>query len=81
VILDGEIVLDGDLVPIVLSHGLAASRTFFSVLCRDLASMGFVVFAIDHQDGSCVYTQKENGEEIVFDTLAPFICPNDMFGK
>ena len=44
-------------------HGLAGNRTSQSGSCRDLASHGYIVFSIDHCDGSASYAQKENGEE------------------
>ena len=60
------------LIPIIFSHGLQASRGFYSVICRELASQGFIVFALDHRDGSCHYTEDSDGKESKkFITLVP----------
>ena len=50
-----------------MSHGLYASRTIYTTVCRELASHGYIVFAIDHHDGSNHYTEDQNGEPIKFD--------------
>ena len=44
-------------------HGLAGSRTSQSGSCRDLASHGYIVFSIDHNDGSAYYSRKNEGSE------------------
>ena len=43
------------LIPVILLHGLAGSRTSQSGSCRDMASHGYIVFSIDHNDGSAHY--------------------------
>jgi predicted dienelactone hydrolase len=50
------------LVPIVFSHGLSSNRTMHSVVCRDLASQGFIVFAPDHMDLSSSYYETPDRE-------------------
>lgn len=52
------------LIPIILLHGLCGSRTSQSGSCRDLASHGYIVFSIDHHDGSAHFSQKQNGKEL-----------------
>lgn len=37
-------------------------------LCRELASHGHIVFAIDHTDGSNMYTELADGTPIYLDT-------------
>ena len=44
--------------PMVYCHGLACMRTAQSVSCKDFASHGFLVFSIDHYDGTANYTRK-----------------------
>jgi predicted dienelactone hydrolase len=39
-------------VPLIFSHGIGGSRTLFSSLCKDLASQGHIVYALEHKDGS-----------------------------
>lgn len=36
--------------------------------CRELASQGYIVFALDHHDGSCNYTEKVDGSPVEFIT-------------
>lgn len=49
---------DSKLVPIIYSHGLASSCGIYSAHLRELASHGYIIFAMDHQDGSCGYTEN-----------------------
>lgn len=37
---------------VVFSHGLCGTRTMYSIICSELASHGYVVFALEHADGS-----------------------------
>jgi hypothetical protein len=39
------------------------------------------VFAIDHHDGSCPYTELPSAKGVFFDAEAPFICQKDMYKK
>ena len=54
-----ENVNDSKLVPILFSHGLASSCSIYSAHLRELASHGYIVFAMDHQDRSCGYTEDQ----------------------
>ena len=57
--------------PIVFSHGLTAMGTFYIGLMRDLASQGYLVLALNHQDESCTFTTNSKGEELFY-KKAPF---------
>lgn len=48
----------------MFSHGLFAQKVHYSGLHKDLASHGYIVFAINHADGSCMHTQNSRGEPI-----------------
>ena len=53
----------GKRIPIVFSHDVMRSRHSYSVLCAELAAHGYVVFALDHHDGSCTHTVKSTVDE------------------
>ena len=48
--------------PIIFSHGLAGSKRLYIGLMKDLASHGYLVLAVDHQDGTCFYTFTASGK-------------------
>lgn len=50
------------LCPIVFSHGMKGSRCMYSTICQEMASHGYIVFALDHHDGSCPYTEDRSGK-------------------
>jgi predicted dienelactone hydrolase len=69
-------------VPIILSHGLTGSRALYSTAGRELASHGYIVFILDHHDGSCAYTEDSTGTKTWwFDKDAPFFDYDDMNKK
>ena len=57
------------LIPMTYSHGLTSCRTFQSGSCRDLASHGYIVFSIDHHDGTCNYSRLKSGDEKYWSSL------------
>lgn len=55
--------------PLVLfSHGLYGCAAGYSGLCAELASHGSCVVALEHKDGSAVYTETDDGEAITYNT-------------
>jgi hypothetical protein len=70
------------LIPIVFSHGLTASRVLYQVTARELASHGYIIFLIDHHDGTCTYTENKRGDKkFYFDSDTPFWQYEDMHAK
>jgi len=51
------------LIPLIYCHGLSSNRTMHSGTCRDLASHGYLVFVLDHQDGTSSYTVSKDGNK------------------
>ena len=64
------------LAPVIMSHGLMSDQSLYSRHCLELASHGYIVFGIHHNDGSCSYTEKSNGEPVYFNKSAPFFDMN-----
>ena len=59
------------LTPVVFSHGLTGSRTHYQMVFQEYASNGYIVFALDHLDGSCSYTRLKDGTPKHFDQSMP----------
>jgi platelet-activating factor acetylhydrolase len=58
--------------PIVMfSHGLGGSMEMYTQLCQQIASHGFFVVAMEHEDGSGAYAETKQGEAI------PYKRPDD----
>mmetsp|Transcript_110 Transcript_110/g.109 ORF Transcript_110/g.109 Transcript_110/m.109 type:complete len:90 (+) Transcript_110:162-431(+) len=53
-----------NLIPIVFSHGYSGFCQLYTCLCRELASAGYIVFSMGHQDGSGIYTTDRDGNPI-----------------
>jgi hypothetical protein len=51
---------------VVFSHGLSGSMEFYTQLCQLIASHGFLVVAMEHEDGSAAYAETPSGEPIPF---------------
>jgi len=67
-----------DLRPIVLSHGMGLSRLFYQLLACNLASCGFVVFLVDHHDGTCAYTEGIEDSKKLFSFSQWFESPQEF---
>lgn len=48
------------LQPLLFSHGLSTHKMNYSGICRELASYGFLVIALNHNDRSCLFTKGPN---------------------
>jgi len=64
--------LANDTFPIVLfSHGLGGCMEMYSQLCAQIASQGFWVVALEHEDGSGAFAENDQGDEV------PYKRPDD----
>ena len=71
-----------EIIPIIISHGLTASRSLYTSLCSELASFGYIVFALDHHDGTCCYTEDQNSSNSwIFDSKMPYFKYEDFNAK
>ena len=57
---------DGQVKTMVFTHGLSGSGLMYSQILRSYADAGFTVYALEHHDGSNVYTFDRNGQELVY---------------
>ncbi|OMH78871.1 Platelet-activating factor acetylhydrolase [Zancudomyces culisetae] len=54
---EGESILRKKKMPVIIfSHGLAGNRTTYSAICREMASYGAIVVAMEHRDGTASTT-------------------------
>ena len=60
------------LIPIIFSHGLTGNRMFYQLMGQEFASHGYIVFIIDHLDGTNLKTTSKLGKNHVFDTKKPY---------
>ena len=59
---------DGEAIrPILFSHGLSSAKCFYSGFCHKMAANGYLVIAMNHQDGSCFYTIDKDGKDRYFE--------------
>ncbi len=56
----------------VFSHGYVGHCGLYTGYIREVVSHGYIVFAIDHLDGSCKYTQLKDATPKPLDTDAIF---------
>jgi len=52
------------ITPVIFSHSYLNHGNAYSGTARDLASNGLLVITMDHQDGSCPYTEKKDGTPV-----------------
>ncbi len=51
---------EGKYIPIIFSHGVGNTMSWFSTICKDIASQGHIVFSIEHNDGSALHNYDDN---------------------
>ena len=47
---------------VVFSHGLYGCAAGYTGLCAEVASHGSIVVAVEHKDGSAIYTETDDGD-------------------
>lgn len=47
---------------VIFSHGLGGQRGVYSIICAELASHGYIVFAIEHADGTASCAKLAGGQ-------------------
>jgi pimeloyl-ACP methyl ester carboxylesterase len=52
---------------VVFSHGLGGCMEMYTELCQQIASYGFWVVAMEHEDGSGCYAENRKGEPIYYE--------------
>ena len=60
---DFEGSLSKPLIPIIFCHGISSNRTMQSGSCRDFASHGYIVFMLDHKDGTASFYKSLSNED------------------
>jgi len=60
---------DGMLPVVVFSHGLSGSLDLYQTLCGAIAAEGYIVVALEHEDGSAIYAQSAEG------AIVPKVAP------
>jgi len=53
----------------VFSHGMCSNSNCFTGIHKEFASHGYIVFAIDHLDGSANYTELPDGTPKPFNSI------------
>ena len=66
-----KVFLQRPLIPIIYCHGLGSNRIMHSGSCRDLASHGYIVFILDHKDGTSLYYEDESGKGYLYENKKP----------
>ena len=56
------------LAPMIFSHGYTSTCSKYVAYIREFVSHGYIVFALDHLDDSCGYTELKDGTSKVLDT-------------
>ncbi|TNV72750.1 hypothetical protein FGO68_gene10341 [Halteria grandinella] len=69
------------LIPIFFSHSLGAFSNMFSRLHRDLARHGYIVFTINHLDGTCTHAVDKDDKDIYFGARTNLTDHKELRGK
>ena len=53
----------GKFIPIIFSHGVGGTTTYFSSICKDMASHGHIVYAVEHRDRTALHSFSSEGAD------------------
>uniref|UniRef100_A0A6S7ZTP7 1-alkyl-2-acetylglycerophosphocholine esterase n=1 Tax=Aplanochytrium stocchinoi TaxID=215587 RepID=A0A6S7ZTP7_9STRA len=51
---------------LIFSHGLGGTAELYSKFCSDVSSHGFIVIAVEHEDGSGSFHKTKNGDKVYY---------------
>lgn len=51
---------------IIFSHGLFGTLDMYKTICGGLAASGYIVIALEHEDGSAMYSVDESGNRVTY---------------
>jgi platelet-activating factor acetylhydrolase len=49
---------------VIFSHGLYGTLEMYSTLCMQIASFGYIVIAMEHEDGSAIYAKPPDSKPL-----------------
>lgn len=55
---------EGGFPVIIFSHGLFGTLDMYKTLCGGLAASGFIVVALEHEDGSAMFAETQDGKDV-----------------
>jgi predicted dienelactone hydrolase len=50
-------------IPLIFSHGVGNTMSWFSTILKDLASQGFIVYSLEHNDRTALHHYSEEEKE------------------
>ena len=53
---------EGKFIPIIMTHGVGNTMSWFSTICKDFASQGHIVFSMEHNDETALHFYNDNNE-------------------
>lgn len=60
---------EGKFIPIVFSHGVGQTNSWFSSIFKDLASQGHIVYSIEHRDATALHYLDAAGKHKYYENM------------